>query len=132
MVLSNNNHAAAWIYVQYGGAISQSSYGLVAKVWNQQRYMGTHTLTISTACWNQVHGTFTSVAVTTTPATNRDWYLGKRKAEAYVSFVTAYPIPVGGTIEIVFPSGVPRIYPHCRSMTNLGSKLYAQGTTYSG
>lgn len=132
VVFTNNSIAATYIYVQYGGAISQYSFGLVAKVWNQQRYMGTHTISISTTCWNQVRGTFSSVTVTSTPGSNRDLYYGRIKAEVYVSFTTAFPIPVGGTIQIVFPSSVPRVYPHCRSMTNLGSNLYPQGAVYSG
>jgi hypothetical protein len=122
----------AYIYVQYGGAISQNTFGMVAKIWNQQRYKGTQTLNISPACWTQLRGTFSSVTVTTTSGSGRDLYTSRRKAEAYVSFTTAHAIPVGGSIQIVFPSSVPRIYPHCRSMTNLGSKLYAQGATYSG
>jgi hypothetical protein len=118
--------------VQASNAYSQVQTGLVAKIWNQQRYMGTHTINISPTCWYQLHGTFGSVTVTTTTGSGRELYLNKRKVEAYVSFTTNYIIPLGGTLQIYFPSGVPRIYPHCRSMNNLGSALTAIGATENG
>lgn len=36
----------------FGEAISQVQTNVVAKVWSQWRYKGTHTIRISTTCWN--------------------------------------------------------------------------------
>ncbi len=49
-----------------------------------------------------------------------------------VSFYTDNGIPAGGSIEIVWPTSITQVYPHCRSMINQGSLLYAQGQTYNG
>jgi hypothetical protein len=49
-----------------------------------------------------------------------------------VSFVLQNIVPAGGTVQIVWPSGVPAAYPHCRSMTNLGSDLTASSQLYNG
>ena len=46
-----------------------------------------------------------------------------------IYWTTRYSIPSGGSVQIVFPTKVPKVYPHCRSMTNLGSKLVAEGST---
>ena len=34
---------------------------MVAKVWSEWRYKGTHTIRISTTCWNQIRSTPTNV-----------------------------------------------------------------------
>jgi len=124
-----NSNNQVQIYAQFGNAISQVTTNMVAKVWNSQRYMGNHTINISPTCWNQLLGTMSSVTLRTTPNTGKDYYIGRRKAEFYTQFTVQYAVPVGGTISIVFPSKIPKIYPHCRSMTNLGSVLVAEGTT---
>jgi hypothetical protein len=49
-----------------------------------------------------------------------------------VSFVLQNIVPVGGTVQIVWPTRVPAAYPHCRSMTNLGSALTASSQLYNG
>jgi hypothetical protein len=75
----NSNYYVA-LYVDIGNAISQYPTSLTAKVWISQRYMGIHTITLSTTCWNQLIGTFSSVSVVTTSSNSWDLYLGKRKA----------------------------------------------------
>lgn len=121
------------MYFQAGGAISQVTTNIVAKMWYNQRYIGTHTVQLSPTCWNQLRGGLSSVSVASTAGNNRDMWLGKKRAEVRVSFTTQNPIPATGSIVIVWPTNIPRIYPHCRSMTNLGSALYAHGSTnYDG
>jgi hypothetical protein len=120
------------LYIDAGNAISQYNTNLAAKVWINQRFIGTHTITISPTCWNQLIGAFTSVGVTTTSSNGWDRQLGKRRAEVIVTFTTTENLPDTGTVLINWPTSIPRIYPHCRSMTNLGSALVAEGTSYNG
>lgn len=120
------------MYIDAGPAISQITTNMVAKVWINQRYIGTHTLQITPTCWNYLRGSLTSNSVVTTASSGYDRFLGKRRAEVIVTFTTTYNLPASGSVIVVFPSSIPRIYPHCRSMTNLGSKLYAEGSTYNG
>ena len=105
---------------------------MVAKVWNQFRYMGTQTIQITPTCWNQIISGHSSVSIYTTPNTGQDYYKGKRKAEVRVNFNVDQPIPAGGSIQINFPTSVPVVYPHCRSMTNLGSTASVGSATYTG
>jgi len=49
-----------------------------------------------------------------------------------VNFYLGQPVPQGGTIQINFPTSVPTVYPHCRSMTNLNSAASVGGASYSG
>lgn len=49
-----------------------------------------------------------------------------------VTFTTQNYLPVNGSISIVWPNSVPTAYPHCRSMTNIGSQLYASSQSYNG
>jgi hypothetical protein len=49
-----------------------------------------------------------------------------------VTFYSKNGIPAGGSIEIVWPSGVPKAYPHCRSVISQGSTLTAQSQLYNG
>jgi hypothetical protein len=120
------------MYLNAGNAISQYTTNLVAKVWYNQRYIGTHTIQLSPSCWNQLIGSFSSVSIGSTSGNNYDLYYNRRRSEVYVYFTTTYYLPSTGSIIINFPTSIPRIYPHCRSMTNLGSLLYAQGTSYNG
>lgn len=120
------------MYVDAGNAISQYTTYITAKVWINQRFVGNHTISLSPTCWNQLIGAFTSVGVSSTSSNGWDLQLGKRRTEVIVSFTTTENLPAGGTVLIVWPSSIPRIYPHCRSMTNLGSALVAEGTDYNG
>jgi hypothetical protein len=117
-----------------GNAISQYDTNLVARVWANQRYIGTHTIVLTTSCWNQLIGYYNSMTIAPTSTNSWDLYLGKRKTEVVVTFSTGFSLPATGSILINWPSSIPRIYPHCRSMTNLGSQLYAQGagSTFDG
>lgn len=47
-------------------------------------------------------------------------------------FQVRHIVPVGGSIEIKWPSSIPRAYPHCRSATNQGSALFASGGSENG
>ena len=120
------------MHLTTGGAISQYTTNLVAKLWSNTRYIGTHTIQLSPTCWNFLYGPHNSVGISSMASNSYDAYLNKRKFQVKVTFTTTYPIPVTGSIIINFPASIPRIYPHCRSMTNLGSALYAQGTSYNG
>ena len=126
----HSNHDVR-LYVDFGQAISQTATSMVAKIWNQQRYIGTHTITISTTCWNQLYGDPTSHSFTSSGG-SYDRYESKREAEMSIYWTTEHGIPEGGTVQIVFPTRVPKAYPHCRSMTNLGSTLTAIGGNYNG
>jgi len=57
-------HNAGGYYVRIpimlGPAISQVQTTMVAKIWNQKRYVGTNTINITPTCWNQIRGTFSS------------------------------------------------------------------------
>lgn len=114
-----------YLYLQTSGALSQATTNLVAKVWYNQRYRGTHTLQITPGCWDELRGDFSSISIASTAYSNTDQFINKRRSEVQISFVTEYYIPSTGTVLIKFPSTIPRIYPHCRSMNNLGSDLYA-------
>lgn len=120
------------MYLTAGAAISQYTTNLVAKMWSNKRYIGTHTIQLSPTCWNQLIGSFNSVGISSIASSSYDAYLNKRRFQVQVTFTTTYSIPATGSIIVVWPSTIPRIYPHCRSMTNLGSTLYAQGTSYNG
>jgi hypothetical protein len=52
---------------------------MVAKVWNQQRYMGNLIMNLSPACWNQIISGPSSVSIATTGYNNYDAYYSKRK-----------------------------------------------------
>lgn len=67
------------MYLMAGGAISQTTTNLVSKIWYNQRYLGTHTIQLTTTCWNQLIGSFSSVGVASTAGNSRDLYLNKRK-----------------------------------------------------
>lgn len=68
------------IYANFGAAISQATTNLIARVWNQQRLTGFHTIQITPTCWNQLLGAFSSVSIGSTTSTNYDQYLNRRKA----------------------------------------------------
>lgn len=122
------------MYIDAANAISQYNTNLVAKVWINQRYIGTHTITITPSCWNQLRGTPSSVTVKTTSSNEWDLQLGKRRAEVSVSFYISTTLFDGGSLLINWPSSIPRVYPHCKSMTNLGSDLVVRnsGGSYDG
>lgn len=48
-----------------------------------------------------------------------------------MDFTVANPIPVGGSIEVRFPSGI-MAYPNCRSALHRGSLLYSKAGAYAG
>lgn len=57
--------------------------------------------------------------------------IGQKNVEVLLSFNVTHKVPVGGTIEIQFPSNptlVPNIKSHCRSAVTLGSSLMGYNT----
>jgi len=64
--------------MQFPGAISQVTTYLVAKVWQNQRYMGTHTINMVPACWNQMIGNINSLSYDTTGG-SRDYALNRKR-----------------------------------------------------
>jgi hypothetical protein len=127
--VNNANRYFVELYLTAGNAISQITTNLVAKMWYNQRYLGTHTIQFSWGCWVQLQGALSSIGIGSIASNAYDSYINRRRVEIQVSFTTQYYLPSTGSILINFPSGVPRIYPHCRSMNNLGSTLFAQGTS---
>ena len=105
---------------------------MVARIWNQYRYMGTQTIQVSPTCWNQIRSGPSSVSIYSTPNSGNDYYVGRRRIEVRVNFYLGQPVPAGGTIQINFPTSVTVVYPHCRSMTNLGSAATVGGASYTG
>jgi hypothetical protein len=57
--------------LDFGPAFSQAPTTLTAKVWNQKRYIGTHTLTISSTCWWMMNGAISGLSIST--ATSNQW-----------------------------------------------------------
>jgi hypothetical protein len=53
-IIKSKSHNAyrMYLHLQTTGALSQATTNLVAKVWYNQRYRGTHTLQLSQACWD--------------------------------------------------------------------------------
>ncbi len=58
--------------------------------------------------------------------------ISRTRCEIVVSFTTTNLIPATGSIEIVFPSSVTKIYADCRSATGWGSALFAAAGSPSG
>jgi hypothetical protein len=67
-------------------------------------------------------GTFTTFSITLEGSSVKA-DLGREKTPILISFRPKSIIPQTGTIEIVFPPSVNKIYPHCRSAIGLGSTL---------
>lgn len=140
LIFPEINYIIVWAYrndyyvyydVKMADALSQAETKLVARIWQNGRFMGFDHLLISAANWFEIRGdiygySFSSVGNTWERAK------GRTKTEMQVSFRTDNGIPAGGSIEIIWPTSVPKAYPHCRSMISQGSVLYAQGQTYNG
>lgn len=67
------------IKVQYPNSVSQLQTNMVARVWNQYRYMGNQVLQVTTTCWNQLLSSPSSVSIGSTPGNSQDYYKGKRR-----------------------------------------------------
>jgi hypothetical protein len=131
VIWSKSDSYWARLDVVFGEAISQRQTTMVAKVWSSWRYMGTRTINISPTCWNQIVSTPTNFNIAAT-SSNYAYFQSRRKLEVQVQFQLQEPLPSDGSIEIKFNSNVPMVYPHCRSVTGMGSALNAQGSTNNG
>ena len=56
---------------------------------------------------------------------NKILNINKERAEVIISFTTKNFVPSSGTLEIVFPNTVTKVYANCRSATStsIGSLL---------
>lgn len=104
---------------------------MVARIWQNGRFMGFDHILIYAGNWFEIHGDIHSYSFATLGNT---WEraIGRRRTEMIVVFYTDNGIPAGGSIEIVWPTGIPKAYPHCRSMISQGSVLTAQGQSSNG
>lgn len=113
-------------------AISQANYNIPALVWQGQRYKGIDYITMNMNCQDDYLGSFVGYSGASAIGLSDYNHPNRIKHQVKVDFTLRHVVPVGGTIQIVWPSSVTAAYPHCRSMTNLGSQLYAKGQTYNG
>lgn len=49
--------------------------------------------------------------------------LSEKKVEVNFNVTTTNIVPIGGAVEIIFPTRIPNVYPHCRSSITVGSGL---------
>lgn len=102
-------------------AISQPNYNIAALVWQNQRYKGIDYITINMNCQDDYQGSFSNYYGVSAIGYSDYNHPNRRRHQVKVDFVLKHIVPVGGTIQIVWPSSVTAAYPHCRSMVNLGS-----------
>lgn len=62
------------IPIDLGPAISQVQTTMVAKIWNQKRYIGTNTINITPTCWNQIRGAISSFGVSSTASITSNYW----------------------------------------------------------
>ena len=118
--------------IRYPLAISQPNYNIKALVWQGGRYRGIQWITMNSGCQNEFRGTLSSYSGAVTVEESYALTINKRKIQVKMTFVLRHTVPLGGTIQIVWPTGVPAAYPHCRSMTGQGSNLFAQDGSENG
>lgn len=127
---SNNNLVLMDTYLPK--ATSQVNYNVPALVWQSNRYRGIDYLTMTSNCRYDYLGTFVGYNGMSTVGLSNSQQPNKIKYQIQVDFQLRHAVPVGGTIQIVFPSSVTAAYPHCRSMTNEGSSLSAKVQSNNG
>lgn len=113
-------------------AISQPNYNIPALVWQNNRYKGIDYIVMNSNCQDDYKGTFVAYGGMSSVGYNQEQHPTKRKMQVKVDFTLRHAVSVGGTIQILWPSSVTAAYPHCRSMVNQGSSVYARGPLYNG
>lgn len=133
VVQSYSNQTYVRPYVIFPASISQTATTYYNLVWANNRYLGRVVTTLSWSRWSEIMGAlaFGTGNVYVEISTYKQ-VRTRREVEINVDFTTVNPIPVGGTIEVKFPTSVPVVYTHCRSSITKGSRLYSAGGTYSG
>ena len=118
--------------VYYPKAISQANYNIKALVWQNNRYRGVTWITMNSNCQNDYRGSLVSYSGVSTVEYSNALNLNRRKLQVKIQFQVRHVVPEGGTIQVVWPSKIPEVYPHCRSMTNIGSNLFAKDGNENG
>lgn len=113
-------------------ATTQVNYNIPALVWQAGRYKGTDIIVMNDYCQDDYRGSLSSYNAVGTVGYGQEVRVGKRKLQVKIDFTLRHAVPVGGTIQVVWPTSVTAAYPHCRSMSNYGSVLYAKGQTENG
>ena len=127
---TSNNDVA--MYVTTTIAISQVSTTVPALIWQDYRYKGIDYTTMNSNCYNEIRGTLVNYWGVSSVRSSQAQTEGNRKHQVRIDFQVRHAVPAGGTIEIKWPSSVVAAYPHCRSMTNINSVLYAEGGNENG
>lgn len=110
-------------------ATTQTNYNIPALVWQGGKNKGIDYIVMNSYCWDDYRGTINSYNNAGTVGYSQEARVGKRKLQVKMDVTLKHAVPVGGTIQVVWPSSITTAYPHCRSMTNLGSVVYAKGQT---
>jgi len=109
------------MYTYLPKATSQVNYNIAVLVWQGNRFKGTEYITINSACQDDFDGTLVSYGGISEVGSGNQNHPNRRRHQVKIDFTLRHVVPVGGTIQVVWPSSVTAAYPHCRSMTNLGS-----------
>jgi hypothetical protein len=125
LVKAKANPASFKVFIRnYPLSISQVETFFQASVIEQGRYTGEIIYNITKYRWSQLQKNITFNYVSASgSALKLD--LNKKYTEILVSFTTVCAVPSSGTIEIIFPPSISKIYPNCRSATGLGSGLFS-------
>ena len=132
IIHSKSDNFDTRMYVRTTYAISQVATTVTALIWHNQRYRGIDYITFTTSCYNEVRGTLQNYYGVSTVRGSGALREGNRKHQVKIDFQVRHQVPAGGSIVVVWPSSIPNVYEHCRSMTNVGSQLYAEGGNYNG
>lgn len=118
--------------INYPTALTQHDYNVAALVWQNKRYKGIDYITMTDNCRFDYLGTLLSYNAMIPVGSSDTPHPNKIKHQITIDFTFRHPVPEDGSIQVVFPASVTATYPHCRSMVNLGSQLYAKGGLYNG
>ena len=132
---TNPSNDAQYVAVnlQLPKAVAQFNYNIPAMIWQGGRYLYINNINMHTGCQNEFRGTMSSTMAVSIPDANgyaNDY--NKKRMQMKIEFNVRHEVPKGGTVEVVWGSNVPKAYPHCRSMTNIGSVLTAEGGSENG
>lgn len=131
VIMATANQTYVQPYVYFPSSISQVATTYNNLVWNNGRYLGKVVTTLSWSRWSEIRGGISSPTVYVEGVGNKA-VMGRRNTPVNVEFTTTNLIPATGSIEVKFPSAVPVVYSHCRSVITRGSGLFSAGGSYSG
>ena len=99
-------------------ALSQANFNVPSLYWSGGRYKGIDYITMNWNCQSNYLGSFVGYNGMSSVGLSNSQHPNKRKFQIQVDFQLRHAVPVGGSIQIVFPSSVSAAYPHCRSMVS--------------